>query len=693
MLQIRYIHLWEFSIWILTIHAKKEYNSNITFNHNQSIYNMIKAFGIHHSVKDWVVHYSKDRNEEHFWSRLHLAIMNEQQNIGYVGKGKLHQQKSNSRIGVQSKATLNLCSLKKFNLLKDYIYENFMSSSESMNHVKIKNTQSSNVWLVKIPKNFSSNEIKMELKNSSLMYDMLSFVFQEREDNTIEIFDAYKIAKDTDVILKPFGTWDINRGLNIDDADIWSRRRSLEGYHLKATAAYSPPAITFIEDQCSSRKCFQGLFADAWHALQKRMNFTYTIKRAYEWGNLVNVSDWSGMVGMVKKREADIAIGDLTITHERSTAVHFLNSLMEVGEELFIKNPEDALSLESYTKPLTFISWIGIFCTILAVSPILAIISSYSEGTNAYRLDQCYNFVAQTLILRTANSLPKKDAARIVIGTLMFAGLVVYQYWEASLESMLAIRKPDIPFKSLEGLFQNSKYHLITAKGTVYIDQFKYSKDPFHIKVWNEKMKPYEDEFPFYENLAETTYKNQYSVAYGDLLLKEHELYKTCKIISLGLVIRTSRLAWAIGKDSHFKAVFHHNLNKLKEIGAIQKYSLSHGNTKQHCKDHGGDPISIKQCVSAFFLLIGGIVGGLFWFIIELCIPNSWFKKMICLGNRNFGQDVKCKRKKKCKKSKAPSNFLSYRELMYRNIKYQRRRHRMLSSKVVFERKGKTSLT
>ena len=206
-------------------------------------------------------------------------------------------------------------------------------------------------------------------------------------------------------------------------------------------------------------------------------------------------------------------------------------------------------------------------------------------------------------------------------------------------------------------------------------------------------MKPYVDEFPFYENLAETTYKNQYAVAYGDLLLKEHELYKTCKIISLGLVMRTSRLAWAIGKHSHFKAVFHHNLNKLKEIGAIQKYSLSHGNTKQHCKDHGGDPISIKQCVSAFFLLIGGIVGGLFWLIIELCVPNSWFQKMISRGSRNLDQDVKSKRKKKCKKSKAPSYFLSYRQSMYRNIKYQRRRHRMLSSKVVFERKVKPRLT
>ena len=94
MLQIRYIHFLAFNIWICTIHAEKEYSSNVTFNHNQAIYNMIKAFGIHHSAKDWVLHYSEDRKEEYFWSRLHFAIMNEHQNIGYVSKGKFHQQKS-----------------------------------------------------------------------------------------------------------------------------------------------------------------------------------------------------------------------------------------------------------------------------------------------------------------------------------------------------------------------------------------------------------------------------------------------------------------------------------------------------------------------------------------------------------------------------------------------------------------------
>ena len=38
------------------------------------------------------------------------------------------------------------------------------------------------------------------------------------------------------------------------------------------------------------------MFPDIWHALSARMNFTFTIERAYEWGSVVN-GTWSGMIG------------------------------------------------------------------------------------------------------------------------------------------------------------------------------------------------------------------------------------------------------------------------------------------------------------------------------------------------------------------------------------------------------------
>ena len=41
------------------------------------------------------------------------------------------------------------------------------------------------------------------------------------------------------------------------------------------------------------------MFPDVWHALSERMNFTFTVERAYEWGSVVN-GTWSGMIGKAK---------------------------------------------------------------------------------------------------------------------------------------------------------------------------------------------------------------------------------------------------------------------------------------------------------------------------------------------------------------------------------------------------------
>ena len=89
------------------------------------------------------------------------------------------------------------------------------------------------------------------------------------------------------------------------------------------------------------------------------MNFTYTIKRAYKWGSLSNGS-LNGMVGMLKNDIVDVAAADLTVSSERSEVVNFLPGLMEVTEELYMKNPGDTFTFVSYIGSFTDLSWLAI---------------------------------------------------------------------------------------------------------------------------------------------------------------------------------------------------------------------------------------------------------------------------------------------------------------------------------------------
>ena len=45
------------------------------------------------------------------------------------------------------------------------------------------------------------------------------------------------------------------------------------------------------------------MFADAFYALSLTMNFTFTIKQAFQWGSLESNGEWNGMVGKLERKD------------------------------------------------------------------------------------------------------------------------------------------------------------------------------------------------------------------------------------------------------------------------------------------------------------------------------------------------------------------------------------------------------
>ena len=49
--------------------------------------------------------------------------------------------------------------------------------------------------------------------------------------------------------------------------------------NIRIIASIQEPYQTYIEDGCSSRECFKGLYADVFHGLKEILNFTFSIKK------------------------------------------------------------------------------------------------------------------------------------------------------------------------------------------------------------------------------------------------------------------------------------------------------------------------------------------------------------------------------------------------------------------------------
>ena len=92
----------------------------------------------------------------------------------------------------------------------------------------------------------------------------------------------------------------VNTKRTIFRAFIWSHRLIFKSkhelFHFRAAVGQSAPYVTELQDNCSSKECFKGIYASIWHSLQKRMNFTYNIREEHKYGTFVD-GKWNGLVG------------------------------------------------------------------------------------------------------------------------------------------------------------------------------------------------------------------------------------------------------------------------------------------------------------------------------------------------------------------------------------------------------------
>ena len=105
------------------------------------------------------------------------------------------------------------------------------------------------------------------LRKVPLRFDSLTFVFADQNEGVTMIYDVYKVNEDAGLSFKKYATWEPTSRLEIFDEDIWSRRDSLAGHHFKIVAAFNPPQITLVENDCQTKHCFKGMYAVVWHTL------------------------------------------------------------------------------------------------------------------------------------------------------------------------------------------------------------------------------------------------------------------------------------------------------------------------------------------------------------------------------------------------------------------------------------------
>ena len=94
--------------------------------------------------------------------------------------------------------------------------------------------------------------------------------------------------------------------------------------------------------------------------LQTRLNFT--IKWVHvddnKFGAFDNKNnDWNGIVGMIKRKEIDTSILDLSITAERKSVISYTSPVVRYKNYLFLQRPKQSVSWDTFLAVFDVFYW------------------------------------------------------------------------------------------------------------------------------------------------------------------------------------------------------------------------------------------------------------------------------------------------------------------------------------------------
>ncbi|XP_068202882.1 glutamate receptor ionotropic, delta-2-like [Palaemon carinicauda] len=228
-------------------------------------------------------------------------------------------------------------------------------------------------------------------------------------------------------------------------------------------------------------------------ALASTLNFTFHIVTPEDgsWGLPQADGSVTGMIGMVARREADVALSVIGVNELRARVIDYTDYYYQGTLGIFSRAPKEKNRALAVLAPFTLEVWMYIITSILLVGPLLRLLSetSYrllqtvpSASLQGFSFNLFRNFVVQGNQIASAH-WPE----RLIFYFWYLFCLILSALYSGMLIAVLAIPAFETPINALEELpkaVQNG-FTLGVMKDSTNEMIFKEAKEGIYKEVWS----------------------------------------------------------------------------------------------------------------------------------------------------------------------------------------------------------------
>ena len=341
------------------------------------------------------------------------------------------------------------------------------------------------------------NDIELRLDSNVLFYDADSY----------QLYDIFA-AKGGPLITLEVAKWDIGNGMTLQNSlNRWSRRTDLSGTTFVNCLCKNPGWTEVKRDKDGKASGSEGYLQDMLFFITDRLNVSVETLEV-EWGaKLFENGSWSGGIGKLQRKEADVFSSGLAITFQRSGFIDYPIATIHTPQTLHA----------AIQKGVSFNMWVyltvfgppqwAFFVTLLVLMLMgLCLTTALSRDKSGRKFGMKRGGKKNILLDSPASGLvlvclytiqmgshtdSKSLAPRFITLTTSLLTLLLFVYYTNDITANMTAGAPEIPIRTFEDVVEHD-YRVVThspwmanslasakpgtPKHAVYHDKFQMTK-------------------------------------------------------------------------------------------------------------------------------------------------------------------------------------------------------------------------
>ncbi|KAJ9582457.1 hypothetical protein L9F63_003150 [Diploptera punctata] len=390
---------------------------------------------------------------------------------------------------------------------------------------------------------------------------------------------------------------------------------------------FQGPATIVVKKNNEEILQIGGFIGKLWNILMNMGNFTTKYVRAEEnaFGTDINGTR-TGLLGMLQRKEIDVASTDILMDTSRLDIVDFIVPLFEVRTYMFTRDPENVESdWKSFLEPFSINIWLFIIGTITVLTIMLhATLTTerYIMPPDQYSSLQFKPYdgffsILSSFCLQGQNWwLHLPESSRILVVTSYLTALVLIVGYSGFLVSYLSLRKTVLPFNTFSQFLNDGTYQLGVLNNSIHYAYFEESKDPIMIKLFKKYISNNKNDHPrsFLEGLHRICSFNRYNFMAPVFIVGGLIQQLECRITEVPQAFIPATATMGLVKNSPYQGIFSYYVKRVQRSGVLKKLrknylTLKLDRTLITTERHGADFESLKPLI--IFLALGFVMATL----------------------------------------------------------------------------------